>query len=305
MNNKAFTLVELLGVLIILSIIAVLVFPAVSSILKEATDTAYNAQINTILNRSYDFSLKNTSYLPSTNNNSYITLGQLKNVGFVDVNLTNPENNEKFPDNLVIRIRNVGSNHEYDKSNSKLAGNYLYTILFDNLENTALSPIITLTELTKNSDNNYIITLDLNDTISDINYTAKSSNNKDLTDKVISYITENDTMVDSIDSSKPTIYKINYIVVDDNGYASNVILNVIVADTTKPTITIPENNKIQASTNSFDLLKGVKCTDNSGFCDITYSGTINYGTPGKYIIEYIGTDPSGNSETIRRVITIE
>ena len=305
MNNKAFTLVELLGVLVLLSIIAALIFPAVSSILTEATNTVYQKQINTILNSTYDFSLKDTSILPQSDDSSYITLGQLKYEGLIDLNITNPNTNDKFPDNLVIRIKNVSPNYNYDKANSKLAGNYLYTILFDNLEQTELFPSITLTGLTKNSNNNYILTLDLNDTIQDISYTAESKSGVDLTDKVISYIIENNTLVDSIDSSKPSIYKVNYIVVDDNGYAVNVILNIIVADTTKPTITLPRNNTIPISQNSLNLLKGVECVDNSGFCDITYSGTINYGTPGKYIIEYTGIDPSGNSETIRRVITIE
>ena len=136
MKNGGFTLIELLGVIIILSIIAALVFPAVSSILNEANNTVYQTQLNNILSSAYDFSLKNISDLPSKNENLYVTLGQLKSEGLIDPNITDPNTNIKFPNNLVIRIKKVDSNYNYDKTNSKLVGDYLYTALFDNLEST-------------------------------------------------------------------------------------------------------------------------------------------------------------------------
>lgn len=305
MNNKAFTLVELLGVIIILMIIALLVFPAVSDIINKSTDTVYQSQINSILKSAYDFSLKNTSYLPSTGEKSYVTLGELKSVGLIDFNIKDPNTRENFDDDLVISISNVGTKYSYDKKISKLKGNYLYKIEFKNSDDEDLLPTITLNGLTKNSNNNYIVTLSLNEEMDNITYSAESSEGVDLTDKVKTYISNNDIVVDEIDSSKSNIYKIYYVVVDEDGYSSMTILNVIIADTTKPTITLPSNNTISTNVSNIDLLDGVKCTDNSGFCEITASGTINYGTKGKYIIEYTATDPSGNTTVSKRVITVE
>ena len=52
-------------------------------------------------------------------------------------------------------------------------------------------------------------------------------------------------------------------------------------------------------------MSNVSCEDNSGKCNIEVSGSINYGVVGKYIIEYKATDPSGNTTTQKRVITIK
>ena len=303
MNNKAFTLIELLGVLVLLSVIAVLVFPAIVDIIKRSEDTIKDAQTRTILKSAYDFSLKNPSVLPENNGKNYITLAELKISGLIDANIKDT-NGKIFPDNLVISIENVRSNYVYDKKISMLEGNYLYKIESDP-EDTSLLPTIALTGLTPNSNNNYILTLDLNSEFNNISYSAQSSTLENLTNKVKKYITVNEEVVDSIDTSTPSLYKIYYVVVDANGYSNMSVLNVIVADTTKPSIELPRTNKISTSVSSFDLLKDVTCTDNSGFCEITYTGTIDYGIKGKYVIQYSATDPSGNTTISRRVITVE
>lgn len=311
MKNKGFTLVELLGVMIILAVIFVLVFPSVQNIISQSEDTIYQKQINTILNATYDFTLKNVSYLPDTGQKSYVTLGQLKYDGLIDANIEDPNTNEIFPDNLVISINNVGAGYEYSNTNSKLEGDYLYTVEIENLSNPNLNdllPKITLyidnEELEPNSDGNYIKILNLNETLEDISYSA-SNNGIDLTSKVRKNIILDEKAVDNIDSSIAGIYKINYSVVDDNGYASVLVYNVIVGDEVPPTITLSEETVISKDVISFDLLKGVSCEDNSGFCYIEYSPEIDFGVVGKQIIEYTAKDPTGNTATKRRVITIE
>ena len=53
MKNKGFTLVELLGVVVILVVIFLLVFPSVNKILFTSKKTVYQTQINKILNAAY------------------------------------------------------------------------------------------------------------------------------------------------------------------------------------------------------------------------------------------------------------
>ena len=93
--------------------------------------------------------------------------------------------------------------------------------------------------------------------------------------------------------------------VDNNGYANTAILSVIIADTTTPSITLPKENKISKDETNFDLLKNVSCEDNCGYSDIEFSGEFDFGVSGKYIITYTAKDPSGNTATKKRVITIE
>ena len=308
MNNKGFTLVEILGVIVILIVVFILVYPSVTNIISQSKDTVYQKQINTILSAAYDLSLKSVNYLPDSDSKTFITLGELKAENLVDVNITNPNTKENFPDNLVISINNVGAGYKYSNKNSKLEGNYLYTVEIDNLNNPELVnllPTITLDNLIKNSDGNYITTLDLNEEVPEFSYSSLSHNSVDLNDYVKSNIVINNTAVDKIDSSISGIYKISYSVVDQDGYANSLILSVIVADSTQPTIIFPEDNTLNKNVTSYNLLNGVICEDNSGFCDITTNGKIEFGVEGKYIIEYTGKDPSGNTTTKKRIITIE
>lgn len=306
MKQKGFTLVELLAVLVILAIIFVISVPLMTEILDQSKNTLHKKQIDTILDATYDYSLKNINYLPDDNDINFVTLGELKYEGIIDYDLTDPDNNEKFEDNLVISISKVGAGYRNEDIYAKLKGDYLYKVEVDKLElSKALGPIITIDTLTQNSDGNYILTLDLNQEFNNLNYSAKSVNGIDLTNKVKKYILFNNVPANDINTSLTGVYKIYYTVVDDRGYATTAILSLIVADTTLPEIKFPENNKINKDTTTFDLMKDVSCEDNSGYCDIEFSGEIDFGVTGKYVITYTVKDPSGNTNTKKRIITIE
>lgn len=307
MNNKGFTLVEVLAVIVLLIVIFMIIVPSVTSVVRKSKNTVYQKQINTILTATYDWSLKNVNNLPEKNEKVFVTLGELKINGLVDANIVDSNTREPFPDDLVISITNVGSIYKAKDKYSKKEGNYLYTAEIKLMETTGYinkKPTIVLNSLTPNSDGDYTTSIDINTTFSNVSYTATSNNGKDLTDKVIVNIIYNDELVESVDTSKSGIYYINYTVVDEDGYSNKVTRNVIVTDNEKPIILLPENNTISTSVTTFDLMNGVSCTDNSNSCKITTSGEIDFGVPGKYIIEYTAKDSSGNTETVKRVITI-
>lgn len=303
MNNKAFTLVELLGVFLIILIMFVFITPIVTNVINKSSNTTYESQIDTILSAAYDFTLKDLSRLPSENETSYLTLGELKTLGLIDINITNPKTKNKFPDDLVIAIKNVGLGYKNKNKLAKVESEYLYYIKED--VDKSKIPTIKVLGLEKNSDGNYILNVNLNDEYREENIKAVSYNGIDLSNKVKKYITLNDITVDEIDTSKNNIYKINYVVVDEDGNPASSIVNIIISDNEAPAIELPTNNKISSDVESFDLLEGIICTDNSGTCNISYSGEIKYKVKGKYIIEYKGVDPSGNTKIQKRVITIE
>jgi len=311
MKKNGFTVVELLAVFIILSIIFVISVPLMTEILKQSKDTLYKKQINTILDGSYDYSLKYINYLPEKGSTSYITLGELKYEGMVEYDLTDPETNEKFSDNLVISIKNVGTNYKNKDVYAKLEGDYLYKVEINKLNDSKPSIILIGKEYDKalQKDGNYLVSYDLNHKMKEIEYSAFSSDEDriDLTDRVKKYILLNGEPTNSIATNVPAIYKIYYSVVDDNGYANTVVLSIIIKDDKIPEIKFPppHKNEISKNTTTFDYLDGVECKDNSGYCDIDFTGEISFGVPGKYVITYIARDPSGNTATKKRTITVK
>ena len=306
MNTRAFTLVELLGVLVLFA----LVYPSVILVINSSKETGEAKQINDILMSAYDYSIKNVKYLPEEEKTTFLTLAQLKSEGNISSKITNPVTDEDYPDDLVISIKNVGSKKVEKNKYSKKTGNYLYTLEVEKLEDSNYEsnrPTIELVGLEANSSKNYVTTIDINTDYKDAEFIAHDKNNKDITDKVIINILFNDKSVDSVDTKKAGIYYVNYTVIDDEGYARMVTRNVIVTDEMPPTLTVPTSTTISQSDKTFDLLnkeEGI-CVDNSGKCEITYKGEIKFGALGKYVMEYTAKDPSGNTTKEKRVITIE
>lgn len=314
MKEKGFTLVELLATMVLLILIFLLIYPATTNILSKSKETIYEKQINTILSASYDYSLQNVSMLPKHKKETYITLGNLKVLGLVDVNISDPSSGIKFDDNVVISIKNVGTNYSYSNKNSKLEGNYLYTVKTKPQNDSNLIPSIeikrkldngTYDVISADENGNYIVILDLGDKFDD-EFSSISKDNKNLTNQVSRYIIKDNKMEDTIETNIPGIYKINYSVVDDKGYSNFVVLNVIVDDKQIPKIIFETKDIILSKDiTSYNLLEDVSCEDNSGFCDINYTENIDYGVSGKYIVKYTATDPSGNTTEKERIIRIQ
>lgn len=304
MNNKGFTLIELLSVLVVLGVILLLVFPAVNNIIDTSNETVYDVQIKKILNSAYDYTLKNIELLPINEEDTYyVTLNELKKYGFIESDIASSTTKNEFSNDLVISVKKVKAGYQYNKGYSVLQGNYLYTVELEKMNTEEFKvnrPIITITTPS-------LIEVDIGNSYVHPEYSATDINGNDLTEKVIENITYNSKNVSEIDTNKTGIYYINYSVVDINGYSNELIVSVVIGDKEPPILVIPDDVTISSSVTNFDLKEGVSCGDNSGInnCTVKIVGEIKYGVVGKYIIEYIATDPSGNTTTLRRVITIE
>ena len=296
MNKKGFTLVELLGVIILIAAILGVIYPAVNSVINKGKDTVSNIQIKKILNGAYDYSLEKLSLLPSGSDVTYITLNELKKYGYVDTNIINSDTNELFPNDMVISIKKVGTNYTNKIENVIINGSYLYKIEEEKSTNKP--------EITFPGGSEYL-SLNVGESYSGDSCTAKDYNNNDLTNKIVTNITKDDKNINIVDTHDVGIYKINCCVVDLEGNASCNVLSVVVRDNEVPELIIPENADIDTTVTSYDLMNGVSCVDNSGKCNIDIEGTINYGIVGEYSIKYEASDPSGNTVTKKRVIKVK
>ena len=111
---KGFTLIELLGVIIILGIISLVTIPVVTDILKDNTKTLYENQINNIEESTRNFVAENILKLDlSLDSKLGITVGKLKELGYLESSVINPKTKEDFNDNTTVIIENDNGNIEY------------------------------------------------------------------------------------------------------------------------------------------------------------------------------------------------
>ena len=104
MKKCGFTLIEVLGTLVVLSLLALLITPVVSKTIKKNKERLYQVQIEKIEKAAGDYAIKNTDVLPEAGQTSEITLGEIKRAGFLPEEVRNPITKELFSDDLKIEI---------------------------------------------------------------------------------------------------------------------------------------------------------------------------------------------------------
>lgn len=120
-NKKAFTLVELMGVLVIIGALSAILIPVISKTLKENKEKVYQVQLQNIILASKNFGSDNPFILPVEKNEViYVTLGQLISKGYIEPEIINPLTNEEFSKCLIIEIRKLDQGYNYAVDESSL-----------------------------------------------------------------------------------------------------------------------------------------------------------------------------------------
>lgn len=106
--KKGFTLVELLGVIVILGIIGMIATPIVSNVINKSMDNANNAQIDTIKRAAKTWANANVYLLPDCGSDTCaetktVTVKDLKEGGYLDdKDITNPKDDTNYEGAKVI-----------------------------------------------------------------------------------------------------------------------------------------------------------------------------------------------------------
>ena len=300
MKNKGFTLAEMLGVITILAILGLLIFPIVDKSIKDGKKDLYNVQIGNIEQGAKDWVSDNIFIAPSTNGEKMkLTLYQLKQAGKVDKNITNPIDKFLFPNDMIIEITKEFSDYKVD-------------LLTDTGVQTELKKYSPYTPTLK-LNGNEVVYLEYShtnpQTYNDPFVTATSSEGYSITSEVTYEIFDSYGNVmlreAGISSNQIGIYYIYYDV-ESHDIKARVIRTVIVKDTKPPVISLPSTTTITTSqTASYNLLTGVTASDESEVSEIRADRTSLPSVAGTYTVTYTATDTHGNASSARRTIIVE
>ena len=291
MNKKGFTLAELMGVIIILSIILLLTLPAVDKIIKNSKERAYQEQVTSISKAASDWALSNSSLLPDEDGNSItIYLSELKLSGSIAIDIKNPKTGNLLSNNTYVVITKKNNIYEYSVT----------TIDISDGSNADNAPILVIS----GDVVDYVEVTQDGSTYKVPSAVAKSSSGVELSSASIStQILKDGNVVSKVDMSTLGTYIIKYSVTD-NGVTGNYQKTVVVRDTTNPVITIDSSIVVTATNVSTIVpMNGVSVTDNSGSATTKTTSTVS-NIPGSYYITYMATDASGNTTTKRRSVTV-
>ena len=114
MKKKGFTLIELLGVIILLGILSAIAVPTVAKTIKSSREKAYQEQLGIMEAGARNWIADNISLIPEENGSSIkVTLGELKQGGYVDKDLKNPKTKNYFSDESYVEIKNLDGGYQY------------------------------------------------------------------------------------------------------------------------------------------------------------------------------------------------
>lgn len=128
MKNKGFTLVELLGVITILGILALVSFSALDSINKNDKKKAYDAQVNGILESAISYIPTSDIILPELNATAKcITLKELHQAGVLAEKIENAKTGDSFNmDTTKVCVRKVDSTSKVNVEKTLEEGSFAY-----------------------------------------------------------------------------------------------------------------------------------------------------------------------------------
>ena len=113
--KKGFTLVELLGVIIILGVIALITFPIIDKSIKNSKQQALDRTIDSIEEAAYRYSVEND--IGYSTEYQTLQLSDLVSKGFLKENITNPVTNEQMQGCVLYRWDDTNNQYifEYDE----------------------------------------------------------------------------------------------------------------------------------------------------------------------------------------------
>ena len=295
-NKKGFTLVELIGVVILIGLIALIAIPSVDYIITKTKNNAYNRTKDTLKDGLRNWVTDNKELIYEDGEEIIVTLADLKEQGYVEYEIKNPKTSTCLANTMQFKITRV-KNSEKDTYEYTILGDELIDGTLDDCEAVSKTPSIYLL-----GDNPQKIEITNDSTLTyaafDPGAIAKSTTGEDMSSSIRP---TNNVNLKVLGKD----YHAKYTIIEENGISKTVTRKVYVVDTTAPELHVPEDLEIEMG-ETLNLMEGVTATDNSGITPtIQTSGNVNFSKEGEYKVIYIATDKSGNSVQKERIIKVK
>jgi len=228
-NKKGFTLVELLGVLVVLSVILMIAYPLITSYVRQTKEKAYEVQMELILTSLRDYANDHREWLPQ-NDGDYITLtlGQLKSVGIIKDSVINPLDGKEIEDSMEFKITKNDTRYQYEIIENTI----------ETREDKAKSPSIELSD-------SPLLYLPL-----DSEYVEPGVKGYDYDGVEIAVTIDN-----KVDMTKEGIYLVKYNSIDGNGINTYAYRTIVVGNPNGSYVVYENGTPLL-----FDPVNNVKCT---------------------------------------------
>lgn len=113
-NNKGFTLVELLGSIVIVGILSVIAITNVSKLINNAKKETTESQSKTIKMAAESYFQSNTKYLPKEiGSSTYVSAGDLKKANFITTELSDSNGDSCMTNSYVKIYKKSATEYEY------------------------------------------------------------------------------------------------------------------------------------------------------------------------------------------------
>lgn len=135
MNKKGFTLAELIGVIVVLSLICLITVPAIASVLKANKKSLCETQLNNILTAAKSYASENILSMPiNEGETKTITIQELVDYGFIEGDIQNPVTKEDFDLETEITIKKVGKKLDFMFGTDEEEEKAIYNLCIDDEE---------------------------------------------------------------------------------------------------------------------------------------------------------------------------
>ena len=111
--KKAFTLIEMLAILLILAILSLILIPAIQNTLKNAKNDTYNAQVKVIKNAAESYFM-NSNYIVNDNEKKVIYISDIVKSGYLDSKkIINPIDEKEMTGCILISTYSNQYHYKY------------------------------------------------------------------------------------------------------------------------------------------------------------------------------------------------